>query len=339
VSRIVPVSKDVRLEVLDWGGQGHPLVLLSGLGNTAHVFDDIAPKLTGKFHVYGITRRGFGASSAPKTGYSADELGNDVMAVLKAMNIERPILAGHSIAGEELSSIGTRFPEQVAGLVYLDAAHEYAFYNPQHGGYLPDFRSLREQVDRLLTDPDDKKEMEALASDLAALQRSLNTKLAHLKFLDASTEGAPSSPPADQSSFPAFRCFVSAQLGGAIPEDETRQTFATTGAGGVGEARTPDFVYNAILLGEQKYDAPKGVPVLAIVPSPRALDLPVGRDPAKRKAAEDLDAAGQEAEIAFLQQRDPAAEIVRVPHGHHYVFLSNEEAVVSAIITFGENLK
>jgi len=32
--------------VLDWGGSGKPLVLLTGSGNTAHVFDELAGKLT-----------------------------------------------------------------------------------------------------------------------------------------------------------------------------------------------------------------------------------------------------------------------------------------------------
>ena len=104
-------------------------VCLAGLGNTAHVFDKFAPKLTDQYHVYGITRRGFGASSSPATGYSADRLGDDVLAVIDALKLARPVLAGHSIAGQELSSIGSRHPERVAGLVYLDAAYGYAFYD------------------------------------------------------------------------------------------------------------------------------------------------------------------------------------------------------------------
>ena len=82
------------------------LIFLAGLGNTAHVFDDFAPKLTPEYHVYGITRRGFGASSAPApdtANYSADRLGDDVLAVLDALKLERRVLVGHSIAGEELS--------------------------------------------------------------------------------------------------------------------------------------------------------------------------------------------------------------------------------------------
>ena len=101
---IVTVDKDVRLEVLDWGGSGRPLVLLAGGGDTAHVFDDFAPKLTPSFHVYGITRRGFGESGFSPEGYGADRLGDDVLAVLDSLKLIRPVLMGHSLGGEELSS-------------------------------------------------------------------------------------------------------------------------------------------------------------------------------------------------------------------------------------------
>ena len=84
--QLVTVDKNIRLEVLDWGGSGRPVVLLAGLGNTAHIFDKLAPKFTASHHVYGITQRGFGVSSAPATGYSADRLGDDVLAVLDSLN-------------------------------------------------------------------------------------------------------------------------------------------------------------------------------------------------------------------------------------------------------------
>lgn len=125
--QFVTVEGNVRLEVLDWGGTGRPMVLLAGLGNSAHVFDDFAPKLTGTYHVYGITRRGYGASSVPDSGYDAYHLGDDVLAVLDALKLTRPLLAGHSVAGEELSAVGSRHSERIAGLIYLDAAYPYAF--------------------------------------------------------------------------------------------------------------------------------------------------------------------------------------------------------------------
>ena len=129
ITRFVTVDKNVRLEVLDWGGSGRPLVLLAGGGDTAHVFDDFAPKLTGSSHVYGITRRGFGESGYSASEYGADRLGDDVLAVLDSLNLKRPLLVGHSIAGEELSSVASRYPNRVAGLVYLEAGYPYAFDN------------------------------------------------------------------------------------------------------------------------------------------------------------------------------------------------------------------
>ena len=80
--------------MLDWGGSGTPLVLLAGGGDTAHVYDDFAPKLTPIAHVYGITRRGFGASGFSAEDYGADRLGDDVLAVLDALKLTKVVLAG-----------------------------------------------------------------------------------------------------------------------------------------------------------------------------------------------------------------------------------------------------
>ena len=99
--RFVPVDDDVRLELLDWGGSGRPVVLLAGLGNTAHIFDGFADKLSGPYHVYGITRRGFGASGHPNDGYDEQRLADDVLSVLDSLKIAEPVLVGHSIAGDE----------------------------------------------------------------------------------------------------------------------------------------------------------------------------------------------------------------------------------------------
>jgi non-heme chloroperoxidase len=137
----VTVDKNVRLEVLDWGGTGRPLVLLAGGGDTAHVFDDFAPKLTDSFHVYGITRRGFGESGYSASEVGADRLGDDVLAVLDALKLKSPVLAGHSIAGEEMSSIASRYPGRVAGLVYLEAGYPYAFDNGK-GPNMKEFESI-----------------------------------------------------------------------------------------------------------------------------------------------------------------------------------------------------
>lgn len=144
--RFVAVDSGVKLEVLDWGGSGRPVVLLAGLGNTAHVFDQLAPKLAAEYRVYGVTRRGFGASGVPATGYSSDRLADDVLAVIDSLGLKRPVLAGHSIAGEELSSIGSRSPERIAGLIYIEAAYPYAYYDRSRGDMQVDINELTRKL-------------------------------------------------------------------------------------------------------------------------------------------------------------------------------------------------
>lgn len=117
----VAVEPGVTLEVLDWGGAGEPMVFLAGLGNTAHTFDRFAPRFRDAFHIYAVTRRGFGASSFPDSGYSSARRARDIVAVLDSLGVQRAVLVGHSISGDELSRVAADYPARVRALVYLDA--------------------------------------------------------------------------------------------------------------------------------------------------------------------------------------------------------------------------
>jgi non-heme chloroperoxidase len=136
--QLIEVADGVRLEVLDWGGSGRPLVFLAGGGDTAHSFDDFAPKLVPTYRVYAITRRGFGLSGSTTPDNDARHLADDVVAVLDALHLDHPVLIGHSIGGAELSAVANQHPRRVASLVYLDAAYAYAFDD----GHVPTMEQL-----------------------------------------------------------------------------------------------------------------------------------------------------------------------------------------------------
>jgi pimeloyl-ACP methyl ester carboxylesterase len=120
----VPISSSVRLHYLDFGGTGPAILFLAGLGNTAHAFDDFAPSFTDRFHVVALTRRGFGESSHPRTGYEMSRLVDDIRTVIDRLHLGRVILIGHSIAGEEMTRFAGTYPDRVAKLVYLDGAYD-----------------------------------------------------------------------------------------------------------------------------------------------------------------------------------------------------------------------
>ena len=75
----ISVDAGVQLEVLDFGGSGSPILLLPGLGATAHSFDELAPLLAQKHRVVAMTRRGTGYSSKPDFGFDTPRLAQDVL--------------------------------------------------------------------------------------------------------------------------------------------------------------------------------------------------------------------------------------------------------------------
>ena len=300
----ITVDKDVKLEVLDWGGSGRPLVLLAGLGNNAHIFDKFAPKLTSSYHVYGITRRGFGASSIPPAtvgNYSADRLGADVLAVVDSLKLDRPVLAGHSIAGEELSAIGSRHPEKVAGLIYLDAGYTYAYYDASLGDLTLDLLDLKKELDRLsrAAGPGEQTPLiqDLLQSALPQFEKDLQSRLERLRVTP--------SPPRPQRT---------------------------------GETPPVASPASAMADGLEKFSEIH-VPILAIFAVPHDFSPFFKDDPAGLAAFEAWDAANTGAQASAFEAGLPTAHVVRLAHANHYVFNSNEADVLREMQAFLAKLR
>ena len=330
-TQFVDVQPDVKLEVLDWGGTGRNLVLLAGLGNTAHVFDSLGPKLAVHYHVIGITRRGFGQSSAPHTGYDPRRLGDDVVAVLDALHIADPILVGHSIAGEELSSISTYHPGRAAALVYLDAGAPFALYNPKHGDYTPALAQLRDDLSALQKNLYDDGLISKTLTDMALFQ-------ANLAELRGEVEGAtpPSPKDSDRTSISAFQSYMKGYFGGIIPEAEVRQDFRIGQDGRVGEWLGHGHPNQSVMLAEERFYSIE-TPLLAIFSYPSAPYPSQTSDPAKLAAYRAAETSREESQIAIFREQLHAKVIV-IPNGTHYVFLSREEEVISQIGDFVNSL-
>jgi non-heme chloroperoxidase len=122
----ISVDDGVQLEVLDFGGTGTPVLLLPGMGATAHSYDELAVLLAKKHRVVAMTRRGTGNSSKPDFGFDTPRLAQDVLEVMNAMKLTKVLLVGHSIAGDELTWLGGHHANRFSGLVYLDAAYNRA---------------------------------------------------------------------------------------------------------------------------------------------------------------------------------------------------------------------
>jgi non-heme chloroperoxidase len=113
-----------RLEYLDWGGSGPPLLFLAGLGGTAHIFGDLAPEFHTNHRCLALTRRGFGRSEQTPGGYELDNLAKDVYAFASQLGLRDLTLVGHSYGGVEALRAAQLFPQLVRRVILLDTAYD-----------------------------------------------------------------------------------------------------------------------------------------------------------------------------------------------------------------------
>jgi pimeloyl-ACP methyl ester carboxylesterase len=109
-----------NFHLIDWGGGGEWLVLLHGLASQAHIWDLVAPLLRDSYHVIAIDQRGHGLSDQPDHGYDWATMTSDLDAILKALKIDRAVLAGHSWGGNVALQYAVDHPERVCGLILID---------------------------------------------------------------------------------------------------------------------------------------------------------------------------------------------------------------------------
>lgn len=104
----------------DWGGSGQPIILLHGLASTCHIWDMVAPILSENNAVVAVDQRGHGLSAKPDHGYDFATVSNDLLALIRARDLERPIVVGHSWGGDVALEFAVAHPEIARGICFVD---------------------------------------------------------------------------------------------------------------------------------------------------------------------------------------------------------------------------
>lgn len=111
---------NLRFHYRDWGGHGWPLLLLHGLASTSHIWDLVAPLLVEEAKVIALDMRGHGQSDKPEGGYDFKTIAGDVIGVLEALQMEHPVIVGHSWGAMLGLWIAANRPDFLSGLVMVD---------------------------------------------------------------------------------------------------------------------------------------------------------------------------------------------------------------------------
>jgi pimeloyl-ACP methyl ester carboxylesterase len=123
----VPASDSIQLSAIGRPRdpaaerEGAPVLLVHGLASNARLWDDVALELARRGHpTVAVDLRGHGLSDKPDEGYDFATITADLLAVLDALALERPIVAGQSWGGNVALELGARHADRVRGVIGVD---------------------------------------------------------------------------------------------------------------------------------------------------------------------------------------------------------------------------
>lgn len=101
-------------------GSGPPLILLHGNGEDHHIFDEAAAVLAKNWTLYRLDSRGHGQSTRVEELHYED-LAEDVIRLIQALELERPVLYGFSDGGIVGILTALRAPDLLSGMIISGA--------------------------------------------------------------------------------------------------------------------------------------------------------------------------------------------------------------------------
>lgn len=115
--------RGARLHVADTGGGGAPVVLLHGWPQHWWTWHGVIELLAPDFRVVAPDLRGFGWSEATRRGYRKDELAEDVVGLLDALDLDGVNLVGHDWGGVIGFIVCIEHPQRVRRFVAMNTGH------------------------------------------------------------------------------------------------------------------------------------------------------------------------------------------------------------------------
>jgi 3-oxoadipate enol-lactonase len=100
-------------------GNGPAMVLVHGYPLDRTIWTQVLPLLSDKVDLITPDQRGFGRSEPVSSFYSVHDMAGDIKSLLDHLQVEKAIIAGHSMGGYVALAFAESWPERVVGLALV----------------------------------------------------------------------------------------------------------------------------------------------------------------------------------------------------------------------------
>jgi pimeloyl-ACP methyl ester carboxylesterase len=122
VDELIPTDRG-RMHLRCVGSGSTTVLLIAGWGDGGEHWGGIEPAIAEQARVCSYARFGTGTSDAPSTTQTFDTQAADLHALLEQADEPGPyVVLGHSFGGAEAVTFASKYPEEVIGLMLLDAS-------------------------------------------------------------------------------------------------------------------------------------------------------------------------------------------------------------------------
>ena len=114
------IAGDLTFHYVQWGEQGTPIICVHGITANAFYFQALADNLAYDHRVFAYDLRGRGDSDKPEQGYNVAIHAADLSQLIDVLELERPVVIGHSLGAWISLYFAAHYPEQLSKLVLID---------------------------------------------------------------------------------------------------------------------------------------------------------------------------------------------------------------------------
>lgn len=135
-------SNGVRIHYWRTGGENKPVIIMShGITDYGLSWASLASRFEDEFDIIMVDARGHGFSEKPAGPYDLDTHVEDLVGLVEALEITKPILIGHSMGGSIVAQTAAKYPDLPAAVIMEDPPMEESLERLGED-IIPDWRAM-----------------------------------------------------------------------------------------------------------------------------------------------------------------------------------------------------